>query len=539
MAEENKTLAQLVREVIAEDRSILGRKDDLINTLNPLVSAEQQRYYQALKRAIQDFNVAETMLLADSGSDEEKEAAKNIILQVQLEANVQEKRAQGVVETLVEALGWDDASVEEVLPEEEDLTGEKQEEEDDTSELEKSAGWVCPQCGKGGNLGKFCVQCGRTRDEDVTWTCPACGRENHKGTFCIMCGHAKGAPVPVQEAPKVSPQPVQPPTQSGQPSYRPPVPPANPNYPPPMKKNNTPIMAAVIGAVLILLLVFFGIKYSSNSNEAKQTNSQPGAATSQQSNVKTDLSLGGLELGLSIDDMRKLLGKEKESKAMDTPGYTRYYYDDIWVVVHDGKISALESNSSKVVTKRGMAQGSKISDVINAYGQASATSEYGGKDLYEYYYKSIDGTDGILRFAVNKGSDVVDYITIRENENKKKSSTTQSDAVNTFVRYHQAISQHQLGAAFAMLTQNMQRQMGSYESYNSGFVNTLTSEVTSTTVTASSPTSVSINYDLKARDRSGGAVYVQYFRGQATLVNIGGKWYIDNMSSSKTGDHYE
>ena len=56
-------------------------------------------------------------------------------------------------------------------------------------------------------------------------------------------------------------------------------------------------MAAVIGAVLILLLVFFGIKYSSNSNEAKQTNSQPGAATSQQSNVKTDLSLGGLELG--------------------------------------------------------------------------------------------------------------------------------------------------------------------------------------------------------------------------------------------------
>lgn len=410
-------------------------------------------------------------------------------------------------------------------------------ENDNNNSAQPASGWICPHCGTGDNLGKFCRQCGRSKEGAPTWTCTVCGRKDNLGKFCTVCGHAKGVPASVQNIPKSPQPPVQP--QFGQPSYRPPVPPANPNYPPPMKKNNTPIMAAVIGAVLILLLVFFGIKYSSNSNEAKQTNSQPGAATSQQSNVKTDLSLGGLELGLSIDDMRKLLGKEKESKAMDTPGYTRYYYDDIWVVVHDGKISALESNSSKVVTKRGMAQGSKISDVINAYGQASATSEYGGKDLYEYYYKSIDGTDGILRFAVNKGSDVVDYITIRENENKKKSSTAQSDAVNTFVRYHQAISQHQLGAAFAMLTQNMQRQMGSYESYNSGFVNTLTSEVTSTTVTASSPTSVSINYDLKARDRSGGAVYVQYFRGQATLVNIGGKWYIDNMSSSKTGDHYE
>ncbi len=54
-------------------------------------------------------------------------------------------------------------------------------------------GWACA-CGKTGNTGKFCADCGAKKPEDG-WTC-ACGAVN-KGKFCAECGAKKpdGAPL--------------------------------------------------------------------------------------------------------------------------------------------------------------------------------------------------------------------------------------------------------------------------------------------------------------------------------------------------------
>ena len=52
------------------------------------------------------------------------------------------------------------------------------------------AGWTCT-CGKSGNTGKFCAECGSPKPSEGGWTC-ACGAVN-KGKFCAECGAKKPA----------------------------------------------------------------------------------------------------------------------------------------------------------------------------------------------------------------------------------------------------------------------------------------------------------------------------------------------------------
>lgn len=57
-------------------------------------------------------------------------------------------------------------------------------------------GWDC-DCGKKGNTGKFCAECGKPKPvpvESNTWTC-SCGATN-TGKFCAECGAKRPAPKP-------------------------------------------------------------------------------------------------------------------------------------------------------------------------------------------------------------------------------------------------------------------------------------------------------------------------------------------------------
>lgn len=56
------------------------------------------------------------------------------------------------------------------------------------------SGWVCA-CGQGGNIGKFCMNCGKPQPTENGWTC-SCGTVN-RGKFCQNCGSKKpeGAPL--------------------------------------------------------------------------------------------------------------------------------------------------------------------------------------------------------------------------------------------------------------------------------------------------------------------------------------------------------
>lgn len=54
--------------------------------------------------------------------------------------------------------------------------------------------WTC-ECGKSGNTGKFCPECGKPQRLEAGWTCE-CGRIN-KGKFCPECGKRKPADAPL------------------------------------------------------------------------------------------------------------------------------------------------------------------------------------------------------------------------------------------------------------------------------------------------------------------------------------------------------
>ena len=51
------------------------------------------------------------------------------------------------------------------------------------------AGWACAKCGKAGNTGKFCSECGAPAPvpQDASWNCAKCGKTGNTGNFCSEC----------------------------------------------------------------------------------------------------------------------------------------------------------------------------------------------------------------------------------------------------------------------------------------------------------------------------------------------------------------
>jgi len=391
-------------------------------------------------------------------------------------------------------------------------------------------------------------------NDRAEWTC-ACGHSGNKGKFCVACGKPRPAEAPAaapapqgdgQAAPVIPKTVVRRRTVAQEPLAEPIQPVNTPQAQANDTEDNKNMQVILITVMVILLAVggYFVLKDegSKSSVPAGSVATQSKDAAGAKREMQTDLSLGGMDIGLSLEDMHKVLGKENEAKDMDTPGYKRYYYNDIWVVVHDGKVSALESNSDKVKTKRGIAQGSKISAVFDAYGTDYMLSNYGGKNLYEYNFQSLDGRQGILRFAVNEGSDTVAYITVRYAPVSKlaEAAPDPSGALTAMQAYHKAISNRQYQDAYGMMTSDMQNAMGTFENYRNGYRSTLSSTVTDTKVLSADGNRVRIGYTLRARDRAnGGRVLVQVFSGTAIMVNSNGRWYIDEMQASKQGEHYE
>ena len=70
-----------------------------------------------------------------------------------------------------------------------------------------AAGWTC-SCGKSGNTGKFCSECGSPQPVADGWTC-SCGAVN-KGKFCSECGAKKPARAPLYQCDKCGWKPEDP-----------------------------------------------------------------------------------------------------------------------------------------------------------------------------------------------------------------------------------------------------------------------------------------------------------------------------------------
>ena len=127
-----------------------------------------------------------------------------------------------------------------------------------------------------------------------------------------------------------------------------------------------------------------------------------------------DLSMGALTIGDSADKVYKILGQPNITRQ-GTQGRTYLAYKDIEVILYQGKIFTMISQTPKFSTPRGIREGSTINDVFREYGNDYKLSHYDNEELYEYFINSVDGSPCWLRFAVLNSDVKVYYISIRVN----------------------------------------------------------------------------------------------------------------------------
>ena len=83
------------------------------------------------------------------------------------------------------------------------------------------------------------------------------------------------------------------------------------------------------------------------------------------------------------------------------------------VVFRNGRIEALISKDDSVATKQGIHSAMAYDNVIDTYGAPTFVSEFDGLKLCEYRFDGFDDRYGLLRFAVNPSTQLVEYISVR------------------------------------------------------------------------------------------------------------------------------
>ena len=275
-----------------------------------------------------------------------------------------------------------------------------------------------------------------------SWDC-SCGAKGNTGNFCANCGRPKElANEPLHEENMDQTVQVAPITSTPNDHLE--------SSPLKSKKNDTDISDGarsskpgkrkwiLVGMIGFFLCIFLGYMFASHEKVPVKNLTRTVASDLKKSDnthspreMKTDLSLGGLDLGMDIDGMHDVLGKENSSKeSQDSPEYMFYYYDDLQVGIKDRSVDALVSDGKSVKTKRGISEGSSLKDVQNAYGSDYTSMDYEDMTLYEYTFRDMKGRPGILRFAVKKKDNKVKYISVRIVEGEKKQSSNKNSVIN-------------------------------------------------------------------------------------------------------------
>ena len=254
-----------------------------------------------------------------------------------------------------------------------------------------------------------------------------------------------------------------------------------------------------------------------------------------------DLSLGTLTMDDRAEKVKEELGNPI-STSTDSDGGKRLKYNDAEVVVYNGKISALVSMSPAFDTARGIHEGSPAQEVFAKYGTDYQKSSYDNQTLYEYSITSADGHPSLLRFAVNNSDGKVAYISERlvQRETESKNNATEISAEQTFRNYHKAITNGNYREAYEILSYKQRERVGDFDSYVTGFSNTISSEVSDLRLVSSDGDACTFDYTLTARDRyQGNKVKVAIFKGQVTMAKDKGKWYVRYAKSDKVNERYE
>ena len=475
-------MENILREILSQDKTILSRRDDLIAILDAKVPSSLTRDYAAIKKAIK-LNVGENFLVGES----DKDNAKREIAEILKASGMQEARINFVIDTFTKALDWDKPQI---------------------SVTEKIESTPPPP-----------------------------------------------PPPPTNQPPVNSEESFNPPEEEVKPS----TPPVN-NPPQPEQIQQTPaqnvqggvsknILIGIIG-ILLAVVAFMAM---GGKNDAPAQNNQveqsqpepkitfPADEPDSYTRGRTDLSLNGMDVGISTAELVRNLGQPDRIENADN-GYVRYYYGDFYAAVINDIADAFVSREPKYKTLRGISVGSSYDEVVHKYGSDASKGTFEGLTLYEYPFRALDDKRGILRFAFDRNNRV-DYISMRiVEENKPKFSENVQAAANAFLQYYEYMNNKNYSAAFNQFTERHKNYMGGTVSkFSRGYVDTIRCDITDLQLVSEDGNVVVFNYILDARDRAGGGGRTMYrqFSGQVIMIRYRGEWKIDEAHSSKVKESVE
>lgn len=392
----------------------------------------------------------------------------------------------------------------------------------------------CKTCGHEIPKGnKFCEYCGTlVVEQPKQKKCPSCGATVKEGeNFCYACGTSLNKPNTTVKDYVVN-KPKHKPlsnnntshSQSGKTTSVP-------------KQENQYMKYGIIGGVsIILIAILIAVVVPSNTKTEKSgtttpsnTSTMPERMETPKNSVNTTMpvyAINGISLEDSWSSVRKELGAPLSSS--DEGIYTRYKYNNLEVVTDKNDVvQAVVTLTSDGATK-GICVGDSFSDVVRQYGKDYSASDYDNLTLYEYSFDTPSGKPALFRFAVDKDSHKVSYMSART------LSDDVAKARRVFLDYHQDISSHDFSGAYSNLSQSMQANMGDVSSYSKGFKNTLSSNVSHLHVMSVTPSAITFAYELEAQDRGLGlSRQTQRFSGTVAMVLENGQWKIGEMEANK------
>lgn len=161
-------------------------------------------------------------------------------------------------------------------------------------------------------------------------------------------------------------------------------------------------------------------------------------------------------------------------------------------------------------------------------GIEEGTFEHGkphGHNVYKF-------PDGIVKETDwNHGEEI--------QSDKAPTKSAEEDARQAFIHYHQAITDQNYSEAYSMLSSEQKQRVGDFNSYSSGYTNTISSTVEDLTLVTSDTNSFTFKYKLVARDKQENSIKAQLFNGQVTMIFKDNRWVIASARSQKSDEWLE
>jgi len=233
-----KTIEDILRELVAKDRTMLGRPDEFIAALDQRIPGSLARQANPIKAAFR--KQAGEMLLVADGDESRREGMEAQIAKLLEQDGIQQHVAQSAAEELVHAMDWQNEVDQEAKNAKlsEALVAPANPVSSDRIETSSQPPSASP------------IRARETTDvspSPLAWTC-ICGQRN-SGAFCTACGRQKENPA--EQAPPVS--------------YSPPV-----STAPVAKQNGTSLPLVFLCIALTAAVTFFAVRNFSGPSQAEQ-----------------------------------------------------------------------------------------------------------------------------------------------------------------------------------------------------------------------------------------------------------------------------